>query len=106
MSKDKHDSMDLYRHFPRRQASLSSMDQSTKVNHSTPPPSSDAKKLKEVKYTIECADSASEGEVPKEPHFGGAEIVRDVVIGLSDGLTVPFALYVFKFNLFRTNWLM
>ncbi|KAJ3198864.1 hypothetical protein HDU82_000956 [Entophlyctis luteolus] len=31
-----------------------------------------------------------EGHV--EPHFGGAEIVRDVVIGLSDGLTVPFAL--------------
>ncbi|RKO90350.1 VIT family-domain-containing protein, partial [Blyttiomyces helicus] len=28
----------------------------------------------------------------KEPHFGGAEIVRDVIVGLSDGLTVPFAL--------------
>ncbi|KAJ3076028.1 hypothetical protein HDU98_005977 [Podochytrium sp. JEL0797] len=27
-----------------------------------------------------------------EPHFGGAEIVRDIVVGLSDGLTVPFAL--------------
>ncbi|KAJ3083202.1 hypothetical protein HDU79_002405 [Rhizoclosmatium sp. JEL0117] len=27
-----------------------------------------------------------------EPHFAGAEIVRDVVVGLSDGLTVPFAL--------------
>ncbi|KAJ3071273.1 hypothetical protein HDU98_005583 [Podochytrium sp. JEL0797] len=27
-----------------------------------------------------------------EPHFGGAEIIRDVVVGLSDGLTVPFAL--------------
>ncbi|KAJ3192085.1 hypothetical protein HK101_007081 [Irineochytrium annulatum] len=27
-----------------------------------------------------------------EPHFAGAEIVRDVIIGLSDGLTVPFAL--------------
>lgn len=27
-----------------------------------------------------------------ERHFGGSEIVRDVVIGMSDGLTVPFAL--------------
>ena len=28
----------------------------------------------------------------KEEHFTGSEIVRDMVIGLSDGLTVPFAL--------------
>ncbi|KAJ3066162.1 hypothetical protein HDU98_010530 [Podochytrium sp. JEL0797] len=28
----------------------------------------------------------------REPHFDGAEIIRDVVVGLSDGLTVPFAL--------------
>ncbi|KAJ3409029.1 hypothetical protein HDU80_003322 [Chytriomyces hyalinus] len=28
----------------------------------------------------------------KEPHFGGQEIMRDAVVGLSDGLTVPFAL--------------
>lgn len=27
-----------------------------------------------------------------EQHFTGSEIVRDVVIGMSDGLTVPFAL--------------
>ncbi|KAJ3280430.1 hypothetical protein HDU76_009188, partial [Blyttiomyces sp. JEL0837] len=27
-----------------------------------------------------------------EPHFAGAEVVRDVIVGLSDGLTVPFAL--------------
>ena len=27
-----------------------------------------------------------------EPHFNSSDIVRDVVIGLSDGLTVPFAL--------------
>ncbi|KAJ1541164.1 hypothetical protein HK405_010842 [Cladochytrium tenue] len=27
-----------------------------------------------------------------EPHFSGAEIVRDIIVGLSDGLTVPFAL--------------
>jgi len=25
-------------------------------------------------------------------HFTGSEIVRDIVIGMSDGLTVPFAL--------------
>jgi VIT1/CCC1 family predicted Fe2+/Mn2+ transporter len=28
----------------------------------------------------------------KEQHFNGSQIVRDMVIGLSDGLTVPFAL--------------
>jgi hypothetical protein len=27
-----------------------------------------------------------------ERHFTGGEFVRDVVIGMSDGLTVPFAL--------------
>jgi hypothetical protein len=27
-----------------------------------------------------------------ERHFTGGETVRDVVIGMSDGLTVPFAL--------------
>lgn len=27
-----------------------------------------------------------------EEHFNGSEIVRDIVIGMSDGLTVPFAL--------------
>jgi VIT1/CCC1 family predicted Fe2+/Mn2+ transporter len=27
-----------------------------------------------------------------EQHFKGSEIVRDIVIGMSDGLTVPFAL--------------
>lgn len=28
----------------------------------------------------------------KEAHFTGSEMVRDIVIGMSDGLTVPFAL--------------
>jgi len=28
----------------------------------------------------------------EEKHFNGSEIVRDIVIGMSDGLTVPFAL--------------
>ena len=27
-----------------------------------------------------------------ERHFTGSEMVRDIVIGMSDGLTVPFAL--------------
>src|SRR5690349_16862353 len=27
-----------------------------------------------------------------EQHFTGSEVVRDIVIGMSDGLTVPFAL--------------
>ncbi|KAJ3346148.1 hypothetical protein HDU83_003353 [Entophlyctis luteolus] len=43
-------------------------------------------------------DAAVQGQLDSgldshiEPHFGGAEIVRDIVVGLSDGLTVPFAL--------------
>ena len=37
-----------------------------------------------------CSSDSSRGH--KEPHFGSAEVVRDIVIGLSDGLTVPFAL--------------
>src|SRR5437868_3643405 len=28
----------------------------------------------------------------KEGHFTGNDVIRDVVIGMSDGLTVPFAL--------------
>ena len=28
----------------------------------------------------------------QEEHFSGSEVVRDIVIGMSDGLTVPFAL--------------
>ena len=27
-----------------------------------------------------------------ERHFSGSEVVRDIVIGMSDGLTIPFAL--------------
>lgn len=27
-----------------------------------------------------------------EKHFTSSELVRDIVIGMSDGLTVPFAL--------------
>ena len=37
-----------------------------------------------------------ENRMPKAPHserhFTGSEVVRDIVIGMSDGLTVPFAL--------------
>src|ERR1035437_5356112 len=36
------------------------------------------------------------GRMPQVPHiehhFTGSELVRDIVIGMSDGLTVPFAL--------------
>ena len=31
-------------------------------------------------------------DMHKEEHFTGSEMVRDIVIGMSDGLTVPFAL--------------
>ncbi|KAJ3414118.1 hypothetical protein HDV05_007062 [Chytridiales sp. JEL 0842] len=42
-------------------------------------------------YQNELAVSGK-GDAHAEPHFGGAEIVRDVIVGMSDGLTVPFAL--------------
>ena len=32
-----------------------------------------------------------------ERHFRANETVRDIVIGMSDGLTVPFALFVFGY---------
>ncbi|KAI8618007.1 VIT family-domain-containing protein [Chytriomyces sp. MP71] len=38
------------------------------------------------------SDDTSSADLHLEPHFAGAEVVRDVVVGLSDGLTVPFAL--------------
>lgn len=31
-------------------------------------------------------------EEHKEKHFTSSEVVRDIIIGVSDGLTVPFAL--------------
>jgi hypothetical protein len=31
---------------------------------------------------------------PIKKHFTGSEVVRDIVIGISDGLTIPFALAV------------
>ncbi|KAJ3206705.1 hypothetical protein HDU67_008010 [Dinochytrium kinnereticum] len=42
--------------------------------------------------SICSATSNSSVDSHMEPHFAGAEIVRDVIVGLSDGLTVPFAL--------------
>ena len=41
----------------------------------------------------EARDLVLHPDLPhSEKHFLGAEIVRDVVIGMADGLTVPFAL--------------
>jgi VIT1/CCC1 family predicted Fe2+/Mn2+ transporter len=38
-------------------------------------------------------DNSSNTHLPHdEKHFTGSEMVRDIVIGMSDGLTVPFAL--------------
>src|SRR5260370_26022205 len=41
-------------------------------------------------------DTPGEGSMPQTPHlerhFTASAIVRDIVIGMSDGLTVPFAL--------------
>lgn len=40
----------------------------------------------------ESTISTSDQHEHHEHHFESADIVRDVIIGLSDGLTVPFAL--------------
>jgi VIT1/CCC1 family predicted Fe2+/Mn2+ transporter len=37
-------------------------------------------------------DDAASCSSHTEPHFGSAEVIRDIIVGLSDGLTVPFAL--------------
>ncbi|KAJ3176367.1 hypothetical protein HK101_010448 [Irineochytrium annulatum] len=42
--------------------------------------------------SIRSGRSMSTTDSHDEPHFFGAEVVRDVIVGLSDGLTVPFAL--------------
>jgi VIT1/CCC1 family predicted Fe2+/Mn2+ transporter len=46
----------------------------------------------DISDTAVNVDDTSSIDSHAEPHFGSAEVVRDVIIGLSDGLTVPFAL--------------
>ncbi len=46
-----------------------------------------------IAHPVHGAPSHPGAERPHvESHFQSTEVVRDVVIGLSDGLTVPFAL--------------
>lgn len=42
--------------------------------------------------THNCSASVHSCDSHTEHHFGNVEVVRDIIIGLSDGLTVPFAL--------------
>lgn len=42
----------------------------------------------------------------KEEHFTGSETVRDIVIGMSDGLTVPFALAAGLSGAVSDNWII
>ena len=35
---------------------------------------------------------SAHGHIHREEHVFGADTIRDIVIGMSDGLTVPFAL--------------
>jgi VIT1/CCC1 family predicted Fe2+/Mn2+ transporter len=42
----------------------------------------------------------------REQHFTGSETVRDVVIGMSDGLTVPFALAAGLSGAVSNHWLI
>ncbi|MBX7241590.1 MAG: VIT1/CCC1 transporter family protein [Bacteroidia bacterium] len=41
-----------------------------------------------------------------EEHFTGSETVRDIVIGMSDGLTVPFALAAGLSGAVSDNWII
>jgi len=41
-----------------------------------------------------------------EQHFTGSDMVRDVVIGMSDGLTVPFALAAGLSGAVQDHWLI
>ena len=43
---------------------------------------------------VEKKESRMPQKAHIEHHFTGSEFVRDIVIGMSDGLTVPFALAV------------
>ncbi|KAI9205843.1 VIT family-domain-containing protein [Polychytrium aggregatum] len=53
-----------------------------------------AVQIQEESQTITSskAPSVSSFDSHIEPHFEGAEVLRDIIVGLSDGLTVPFAL--------------
>ena len=49
--------------------------------------------MHQVAQNISAGSSPQGGPTPHvESHFQSTAVVRDVVIGLSDGLTVPFAL--------------
>jgi VIT1/CCC1 family predicted Fe2+/Mn2+ transporter len=46
-----------------------------------------------VAHNLECSSTVTDPPAPhKELHSGHSDIVRDVIIGFADGLTVPFAL--------------
>src|SRR5579864_273408 len=42
----------------------------------------------------------------KEPHNSNSGVVRDIIIGMSDGLTVPFALTAGLSGVLNTNHLI
>lgn len=64
--------------------------------HSQPPEESERrysnKRISVLSAFSVLSTASSTSSIHLEPHFDSPEIVRDVIIGLSDGLTVPFAL--------------
>src|ERR1700690_1285803 len=42
----------------------------------------------------------------KEPHLSNSDLVKDIIIGMSDGLTVPFALTAGLSGVLNTNHLI
>jgi hypothetical protein len=57
---------------------------STTLDHSTDPAQEPPSEQSQVAKSVD--------EDHKEPHSGNAEVIRDIIIGAADGLTVPFAL--------------
>ncbi len=46
----------------------------------------------QARFPIHCTMATAAHHSHQEAHFQSGDLVRDVVIGMSDGLTVPFAL--------------
>jgi hypothetical protein len=91
----KHDSVELYRskNLGRPVSTISSATANDSKNSDLESVRYyDEKSGKETYHEHHHGHAHGKGEEHIEPHFMSADIVRDVVIGLADGLTVPFAL--------------
>jgi hypothetical protein len=72
---------------PRRSFTVDSNHSTLQADSTTEPPSERRPKSRRSKSRDEM-DEAAHGEL----HSTHGDVVRDVIIGFADGLTVPFAL--------------